>query len=796
VKGGWKRRLSAWPASRWVWVMLVAYFAIAITGTWINFVSLHLNAIGTYDLSVNQQSLSSTVHGGKPYPFYEATNCGRNDRCSYLLVHPVLLAYPVAGIYSLSPSAFTLFAVQDAALALASLPLFAIARRLMSSDRWALIAAGVYLTWMPAFSGIFSFHWEAFIPLEIFTFFWLWLTRRYLWAVPVAIVAFVTLEITPVLTFFIGLFFLLPAIESGIRLLRTRTTGAPTSNGSEGPGVAVLVRRGVTALRNDRRIQASLGLLVGSGVAYILLHEFVRQGGGLLGLPPLPSKYSLSLVQPVYAANFTWANFVFQWPYKLLFWLVMFGTLALVPFLAPRTLLISAPWIAFSSLATSSLYRMGNQYAFISAAVLMIGFVYGLARLKTWMEAPRGARPRGAGLVEWRPPSAATVPSAPKSSPPEPSRAIEIAGPVARPSPAVWTETAADREGPRPGAMVTEASATAPSARFRRTARRHLRRSRIVIVGVVVVGILAVNGFLNPLNPYAAQFKTERPFSSQASLALGAPIDTTAYNQVQRLIGLMGPHAIVAVAPELFPLVANDRYAYPLLGGFNASYLPFNALTGTQFVLLTAHGGALPMNLSSELYNSSLWSVRGWVTTTYLGPILLFQRGYVGPIETLGPPLVFPDVTYAVGSGLSPGRVGKVTQYSGAGDGSVVSVAYNVIPHKPHRVFTGEVFSTTPVNLGPGTYTVSVALMGNDTGANAVAHLNRTAVVINVHATAYLVEGIDLNVTWFSPFRWTVLTFNVTISAPVLNLQVRGTNEQDWMFFRVQYVTLAPVAGP
>ena len=95
------------------------------------------------------------------------------------------------------PSPFTLFAIQDLALALAALPLFAIARIVTQSNRLSVAIAGVYLVWLPAFTGIFSFHWEAFIPLEFFLIFWLWLTHRYRWAIPVVLVAFVTLEVTP-----------------------------------------------------------------------------------------------------------------------------------------------------------------------------------------------------------------------------------------------------------------------------------------------------------------------------------------------------------------------------------------------------------------------------------------------------------------------------------------------------------------------------------------------------------------------------------------------------------------------
>ncbi len=777
MRRGWISRLSAWPVYRWVLVLGVAYFAVALTGTWINFLELHFNAIGTYDLSVNMQSLSSTIHGGKPFPFYEATNCGRNDRCSYLLVHPVLLAYPVAGVYAISPSSLTLFALQDAALALAAWPLFAIARERMRSERWALIAAGVYLAWLPAFSGIFSFHWEAFIPLETFTFFYLWLTGRYVWAIPVMVVAFVTLEITPVITFFIGIFFLVPFILPAAELVRTQLVGSRRSYGSVRVGLRRVYRRVGSAVARDRQIRASLGLLLASVLAYVLLHELVRQGGGLLGLPPLPAKYSLSLAQPVYAANFTFANFISNWPQKVVFWLVMFGTLALIPFLAPRTLVISVPWIAFSSLATASLYRMGNQYAFISAAVLFIGFAYGLAELERWVHRGEARAIGTRAEIATSRTGSTSVPVAPR--------------PAGRPSGASVTGA--------PPAPDDPPEIPTPAAPVRARNRRLSARRRSTIVATVVTGIIVFNLFLNPLNPLAAPLKTQRPFAEQASLGLGPSINTTGYQQLERLIGAIGPDAIVGVSPELFPLLANDRYAYPLLAGFNASYLPYDANTSTQFVLLSEHGGHIPLFLGSSstgIYNTTYWGVRGWVTTTYLGPIILFQRNYTGPLETFGPPLAPLSGVFAPTAGLEPSHAGRVESQRGTTSGYVISTIYGKQRPRPGNVTPGQVFHTTPVNLGPGSYHVTVSLMGNDTGYTKRPHENSTAVTILAHATIDTILAVKLNVTWFSPINWTVLSFNVTIPSPVFNFEITGTNNQRWMFFRVEYVTVTPVSDP
>jgi len=767
--------------------MALAYFVVALTGTWVNFLALHLTGIGYFDLSINQQALSSTIHSNRPYPFYEAINCGRDGRCSFLLVHPVFLAYGVALPYALWPSPFTLFAIQDLALALAALPLYAIARIVTRSYRLSLVVAAVYLVWLPSFSGIFSFHWEAFIPLEFFLVFWLWLVHRYRWAIPVVIVSFITLEVAPILLFFFAVFFLLPWVRPALRFLRKEFGQLVDGNEPRLKHLRALPGRLRSTVFADARFVASVALLFGSVVGYLLLHEFVTQGGFLLGLPALPAKYVLPVSRPVYASVFTFQSFIAAWQSKLVFWLVIYGTLAAIPFLAPRTLVLAVPWILFSDFATPGYWRMGDQYAFVTSAVIFIGFLYGVAQLKEWSESGHGQPTAGAAST----PSAAPI--SPAGGPVAEGQAMS--GPRSQPgSPAPATaQSAPGREDASAGAVPTTPGRwTRPPSSLRAKRRRRVR----VAVGAILVAVVAFNLFLNPLNPLAAPLKTDRPFVPQSSLGLEGGLDTTDFNHLEKLLSLVGPRTIVAVSPMLFPFVANDPYAYPLLSKMNLTYLPYAALNGTEYVLLLDRGGTtMNATLAQEIDNTSMFGVRAWIPSTYIGGVLLFERGYFGPAETIGaaPPAIAG--TFTGGAGLLPGSAGTLSPDATSLSGTVVTSSLD--PEQAGLRQVGPVFSGPDMTLVSGSYEVTVVLNGSLTVNNPDVITNATTPVVTIVMAGfqYPVERTNLRFSSFGAPGWTDFTFNITLPYPVLSFRLTGIDNYYWFGLGVNYVSIVPISG-
>ena len=185
--GGALRRMTPF---RWLLVAVVVYFAVAFSLSWLRAIELQTT---TWDLGLYQQALWTTAHGRA---LYETADVETGGFGSLLDVHTSFVLFLVAPLYGALPYQTTLFALQAAVVALASVPLYFLARDLTGSPRLALVAGLMYLVWTPTLSGnLYDFHPEAFLPLEVFALVLCWNRGRYAAGFAVAALAFATLEI-------------------------------------------------------------------------------------------------------------------------------------------------------------------------------------------------------------------------------------------------------------------------------------------------------------------------------------------------------------------------------------------------------------------------------------------------------------------------------------------------------------------------------------------------------------------------------------------------------------------------
>ena len=359
----------------WMLVAVAGFFAVTFALSWLRALEFQTT---TWDMGLYQQALWSTAHGR---PFYETADVETGGYGSLLQIHSVFLFYLLVPLYQLFPYETTLFAVQSAVVALAALPLYFLARDLSRSPRLGLLAGIAFLTWTPVLSStLYDFHPEAFLPLEMFTLALLWERGRFRWGFFVAAVAFCTIEIAPVLTCFFALFALLIAGREPPTL-----AFVSDSNGFR--------RRSLAAVRDwarRPRVQASLALLVTSALAYTLLLylrvDFLTTALGTYPLPQAPSGYVIGATPSALglAGNNLTAGFVT----KVTYWLVALALLAFVPVLAPRALVLTVPWFAFTLLSANLNYvTLGFQYGFIAASSLLVAFAYGLPEARRLAQA-------------------------------------------------------------------------------------------------------------------------------------------------------------------------------------------------------------------------------------------------------------------------------------------------------------------------------------------------------------------------------------------------------------------------
>ena len=329
----------------------------------------------TWDLSVFRQALWSTTRGRI---LFEAGDHELFGVQSFFQIHPSFMMFPLAGLYALAPSPFTLLILQSLLTALAAIPLFYLTRDITNSDRKALLTAGLYLLWAPILSSnLYDFHLESFLPLELFTFFLLWTRARYAEGFLVAILAFLTLELTPlfILAFLVFLYF-----DQGITLLQRiwltlrRSRASPskpspsTASPESGPSESLSLKWGI-----------ALGLA--AVLAYLVLR--LLEGPYLFLILGYTPAYHPTFGLSTGSLGLNLSYFTADLSMKLEYWVLLYALLAFIPLVRPRTLILVAPWLVFTFFtAFTDYYQFGYQYGYVVAAPLLIGFAYGLSHLQ------------------------------------------------------------------------------------------------------------------------------------------------------------------------------------------------------------------------------------------------------------------------------------------------------------------------------------------------------------------------------------------------------------------------------
>ena len=354
------------PSVTWLGVFIVLYAGIA------SFLAI-LRLVGFYDenwdMGIFEQALWTTGHHGPL--LWEAGDRELIGVSTFFQVHPSLMMFPLTGLYYLAPSPVTLLVLQALVTALAAAPLYLIAKHYTGSQGKSLLTAGIYLVWVPVLSAnLYDFHLEAFLPLELFTFFYLWLKGRYLAGGAWAFLSFVTLEIAPVFVFFFLVFFYFDYF-----LALAHKVWAKLFPGRVDPSAR---RAAVTMPRNFR-----WGLLL--AVASVLTYVVLRLLSG-------PLLWVVLGYQPAFAPAWGFSagsvglgvgNLPIYLSAKVTYWFMLYALLAFVPLLRPRAFLLALPWLVSTFFSFDLNYvQLGYQYGYLAAIPLMLGFAYGIDRVE------------------------------------------------------------------------------------------------------------------------------------------------------------------------------------------------------------------------------------------------------------------------------------------------------------------------------------------------------------------------------------------------------------------------------
>ncbi len=696
----------------WLGLMVAVAFAISLYASVVAYANFHTH--NSSDVGIVTQALASTTFGHQA-PFYESYDCVIKDRCSFLLVHPGLVLYAAVPFYALAPTSVTLFALQAFFVAIGAVPLYWLTRQVAGSDRAALFAAGLYLVWAPLFAETaFSLHLETLLPVEILTLAALWQAGRYRWGLLVALISFLSFEIAPVFVFLLGVFFLVPY---GIGWGRRPTNAVARGSGTPPPRRARW-RSAIHAALGHREVRYALLLMASAVTATVALYSFMNVWGSwVLGVRPtvvapglagLFYNSSTTPIQPIGTILHSAQTMV-----TVEYWLILFALAGFLPFLAPRAFVVLGPWVLYTFLTDNVKFStIGLHTTLVAVGPLFLGVAYGLGRLTAW-----------------------------------------------------WSHRA-PVPVPRSVRLGTPTEATRPT--FRPVRRRAARPALVVALAAVV----AANVLLLPVNPLLPDLGyTPGPpfvsgyFNNPLTIAPGLTWAEALLSQVPR-------NATIAADSAIFPLLANYPRAIVMEGGIwpfddpALTQLPFNVSAGPEYVFVEAdqlHGQSSPT--LANLSDPARYGLSGYVTSTAVGPLLLYERGYTGRATGFGPP--FPEVrtTLTPRRGLDAGAGGLVQNNSTSVDG--VEVHSRSGDNATSVVWTGRA-----IFLPNGNYTIVIQLAAPGARSGAAA---TTAFLRLIGAgVGAPVLNVTIDRSAFLPGAWTSVTVDLSATNPVPYFVLEG----------------------
>ena len=543
-----------------------------------------------WDLGINMQMLYSTLHG---HLLYETADFQTMGVGTFLEVHSGYIAYFIAYIYAIEPIATTLFIIQSLVVSLSSIPLLMILKNVIKQRNLQYSVIFLFLFNFFIISSIlYDFHWEAFVPVEFFTFFYLVINRRYKLSILIIILGALTLEVIPLLM--AGLFAYLFLERVFINIY--------------GKGVPLIT---------DVKPIVSLILMTLSVVVFFII-EVIQ----LFILPryfPVFSSKSTT-AGPLYSA-FSLHFFGTQYFTVLTYWLAILFSLGFISIFNKRLILISLPWLIFTFFI-SPYYGsfIGYQYGFIALPPIFISFIYGLRKMVSGDES--STKHINTSIVKYSLLLFYLTFSA-----------LFIFMSF------IYKNTGLILSLSQYSIFLSFVTFVFPlaiifSMKITRSTKGRIKISRLknnsIFNGILffIAVLILVNISLSPLNTQNFQ-KTPMPgysflyYENPASSSMG------------QLISYMPTNSTVVASDNLFPYVANNLNSYSFMWYRNESvsrFFPFNSTHLPEYLLVDDYQfGFIPNYISKLMFTPQGYETVAYINNSgYPGNIYLLKLGYTG----------------------------------------------------------------------------------------------------------------------------------------------------------------------
>ena len=312
-----------------------------------------------YDLGIYNQALHTPLYNGQL--FYNTADLLANPTGNLFGIHfsPILLViFPFYLLYTAPP---TLLVIQTFALALGALPLYLLALKKLKSEKWALVLAILYLL-NPALQGVnwYDFHPEAFLPMLLLFSIYFFETKKTKLYLASVILTLFCIEFAALLLVFLAVYFIL-SLKPWKR---------------DQLDVSKLKFAAVTILLSFVWLIVSIQIMHA-------INPLVRPMSGETFWGEIGAKNILDIpAQAVTNPERVIQALTFDGNLKLVYLLVLLGSVAFLPLFEPLIVICLAPWLITCFISNYlPFYQFGDQYPAYILSFLFYGAVLGLGKV-------------------------------------------------------------------------------------------------------------------------------------------------------------------------------------------------------------------------------------------------------------------------------------------------------------------------------------------------------------------------------------------------------------------------------
>lgn len=677
-----------------------------------------------WDLGIPMQALWSTNHGFLLFETGDYTFFGVH---SYLQIHSTYVALIVSQVYKWFPSAGFLLALQTAAIALCTIPLYLISREINSNRLSFLIILLFLLNFLVLAANFWDFHWESLLPLEFFSMFYLIQKGKYWFSLIPFLAGISTMEVFPFLSIGILLYFAFDRF--GIDFLN----------------VPKMFKRKDWLWLFSFFTLSIISYLIIRAIQYLIVPH-------LLGVAGSSGDLSTS-VKNLFILHFQLGTM----GSVAIYWLVLYASFGFISLLFPKHLILGAPWMFFTILLNNGYASsFGFQYSYIAILPVATGALFALNRIESRIKTLKRSSSL-LGIVVFSCASLGfSIAFSRKIVSSNIIYSLFFILLIAGLNLSIYIDFLKGRilkvRLPKPFEFIRKWTA----------GKSHL--SWILIV------LICLNLIISPINPN----------NSGASQSPGYRLSFSPnpeYPFLEKMISIIPQNATIVASDNLFPYVANDVNAYSLTWFSPTKYktlvpfFPFNASNLPPFVLVdSAQFYLVPPFLTNVIFNRTIY---GLVSCTYdvthfPGSIYLFERNYSNRTHYYYVSSA-SRVYYFYGKDLSIGASGQIVSNSL----SKFGVSINSKPASNPSGNNASIWYGPYYTFAPGEYQITISLKGNLSnqsggGARSILFMNSNSVG-SPYYYSYYVHADQLSNT-----TWTKLSFKITITEPYPGTEFRG----------------------